>query len=75
LLEQYGYPYVLDQFRFHLTLTAPVDTASADRLAPWLADFFAPALRRPIHVSGVCLFVQREPGAGFRLARRFAFAR
>jgi putative phosphonate metabolism protein len=75
LLALYGYPYVLDQFRFHLTLTAPMDTASADRLAPWLAAFFAPALRRPVHVSGVCLFAQRESGAGFRLVRRFAFAR
>jgi putative phosphonate metabolism protein len=75
LLEQYGYPYVLDQYRFHLTLTEPMDTPGADRLAAWLADFFAPALCQPIHVSGICLFVQREPGADFRLARRFAFAR
>jgi len=74
LLQQYGYPYVLDQFRFHLTLTDPVDATSADRLIAWLTDYFAPALCQPIHVSGVCLFVQREPGADFRLARRFAFA-
>jgi putative phosphonate metabolism protein len=75
LLQRYGYPYVLDQFRFHLTLTEALDAAAAQRLLPWLTDYFADALRQPIAVSGVCLFVQVEPAAHFRLVRRFTFAR
>jgi putative phosphonate metabolism protein len=75
LLQRYGYPYVLDQFRFHLTLTQALDAAAAKRLLPWLADHFADALRQPSRVSAVCLFVQPEPSAQFRLVRRFTFAR
>jgi putative phosphonate metabolism protein len=75
LLERYGYPYVLEAFRFHLTLTQALDDAAARLLLPWLADYFALALRSPTIVSGVCLFVQPEPAAQFRLVRRFTFAR
>jgi putative phosphonate metabolism protein len=75
LLERYGYPYVLDEFRFHLTLTGPLDAAAAQPLVPWLAAHFAHALRPPIAASAVCLFVQAEPAAQFRLVRRFTFAR
>jgi putative phosphonate metabolism protein len=75
LLQRYGYPYVLDEFRFHLTLTDSLDDAVGQQLLPWLSDHFADALCQSIAVSGVCLFVQAEPGADFRLVRRFTFAR
>src|SRR5215468_4077744 len=33
-LARWGYPYVLDRFRFHVTLTGPLDAAEAARLMP-----------------------------------------
>jgi putative phosphonate metabolism protein len=75
LLQGYGYPYVLDQFRFHLTLTERLDEAAAQRLVSWLTDHFADALCQPIAVTGLCLFAQAAPAADFRLVRRFTFAR
>ncbi len=73
LLTRWGYPYVLEEFRFHLTLTAQVDTREADALSPWLAAWFAPALEQPLTVEDVSLYVQPAPGAPFRLLRRFPF--
>src|SRR5262245_34688500 len=46
-LLRWGYPYVFDRFRFHVTLTGPLDAAEADRLMPPLAALFAPAIREP----------------------------
>jgi hypothetical protein len=73
LLTRYGYPYVLDQFRFHLTLTERLAEADADRLIPFLQDYFRDALREPVRVAGLCLFVQDHPDAPFRLGRRLTF--
>ena len=71
LLAQFGYPYVLDQFRFHMTLTERLPRADANLLGPWLRDYFAAALATPLRCDGVCLFVQDGPGEAFLLLQRF----
>jgi 2'-5' RNA ligase len=38
LLDCYGYPYVLDQFRFHMTLSDRLDTARQARVLAFLAE-------------------------------------
>jgi putative phosphonate metabolism protein len=71
LLGQYGYPYVLDQFRFHMTLTERLPRADANLLAPWLRDYLAAALAMPLRCEDLCLFVQDGPGEAFLLLQRF----
>jgi hypothetical protein len=44
-LLRWGYPYVLDRFRFHVTLTGPLDPAEAQRLMPPLSRLFEPVPR------------------------------
>jgi putative phosphonate metabolism protein len=73
-LDRWGYPYVLDEFRFHLTLTAPLAAPDRAALRPWLERWFAEALARPAAVDGLALFEEPGPGAPFRLIRRVAFA-
>lgn len=73
LLAKWGYPYVLDQFRFHLTLTDRLDAPERERLQPWLDDYFAEALRQALRCEHICLYVQSDSG-GFRLIERFALA-
>jgi putative phosphonate metabolism protein len=70
-LLRWGYPYVLDRFRFHVTLTGPLDPAEAARLAPPLAALFAPAITQPIPLDDIALFAEPEPGAPFQLIERF----
>jgi putative phosphonate metabolism protein len=72
LLERWGYPYVLDEFRFHMTLSDSIDD-DEDRAAllAWWHEC-APRLG-PLHVDGAALFVEPEPGAPFVLWARLPF--
>lgn len=75
LLERYGYPYVLEAYRFHMTLTGRLDdeteAAVLEReLAPWARPFAA----TPFAVDAVCVFEEPAPGAPFRLIRRMPLA-
>ncbi|HEV7719548.1 MAG TPA: DUF1045 domain-containing protein, partial [Arsenicitalea sp.] len=47
LLDQYGYPYVLEQFLFHMTLTDRLATDRKAELRERAADRFASALAEP----------------------------
>lgn len=73
LLLRYGYPYVLEEFRFHLTLTEPLDATESAALRGPLSEHFCAALRQPAHVDAVCLCEQDCPGTAFRLTHRYAF--
>lgn len=64
-LDRYGYPYVKEEFRFHMTLTGPLEAEEAVRIEPALRDHFGPLLARPVEVSTVSLFVEAEPGSDF----------
>jgi len=70
LLGRYGYPYVLDQFRFHLTLTAPVPHAARAVVAESLSAHFAPILPRPYRIDDLALMGQAADGR-FHLLDRF----
>jgi uncharacterized protein DUF1045 len=71
-LLRWGYPYLLDRFRFHVTLTGPLDGASLERLQPPLAALFAPVTVAPVPVEDIALFIEPAPGQPFTLAKRFA---
>lgn len=74
LLEQWGYPYVMEKFRFHLTLTGPIaDNDRRRRLRPILEKHLAGALDRPLMVDTLCLVSEREPGARFEIVQCFLF--
>jgi putative phosphonate metabolism protein len=66
LLAEYGYPHVLERFRFHMTLTGPVDGDTAGRLlahlTPRVNDLNA---AHPLALDRLCLFCEARPGAAF----------
>ena len=65
LVDRYGYPYVLEEFRFHMTLT---DRLPHNLLGPMIADaraWFAPALNQPVALDRLVLFHEPTPGADF----------
>lgn len=74
LLARWGYPYVLDRYRFHLTLTDRLDDQARLATRALLAPLTAPLEREPLAVRSVCLFVQPAPGSAFALSQRFALA-
>ncbi len=71
LLDRWGYPFVMEEFRFHLTLTDRLDAGMADRAAQALSDYFAPVLPQPFAITDLCLFGEPEDGQ-FRLIHRYA---
>ncbi|MEI4485715.1 DUF1045 domain-containing protein [Frigidibacter sp. MR17.14] len=74
LLDRWGYPYVMDEFRFHLTLTgALADEAGAEALAKVLEPVLAPILPTPFVVEDICIFGEAEDGR-FHLLHRYPFA-
>ncbi|MBO0904371.1 DUF1045 domain-containing protein [Jiella sonneratiae] len=66
-LLAWGYPYVFEEFRFHMTLSGPLSDDEAARLAPLLAEAFAPFDGAPLAIDQLALFVEPEPGAPFRV--------
>lgn len=71
LLARWGYPYVMEEFRFHLTLTQRLGPPESAALRRALEELFAPALREPVLVDAVALYVEPAPGAPFSLKRRY----
>lgn len=70
-LERYGYPYVCEEFRFHMTLTGPLDEAARAHALNALSDTYAASgADAPLAVGDVGLYAQPEPGARFRLVAR-----
>ncbi len=71
LLELWGYPYVMEEFRFHLTLT---DRLVAEHLPTVLAAataHFAPVTEHPFAIEDLCLFGEDASGM-FHLTHRYA---
>ena len=73
LLQRWGYPYVLSEWRFHMTLTGPVGRSEAAELLAWLRPHVERLNWTPLVVDGLCLFEEAFPGAPFRLRRRYGF--
>ncbi len=69
LYETWGYPYVLDRFRFHVTLSDSLPEPERDMVARVLEPLIAPALGEPLRIDEIALFVE-PPGEPFRLQRR-----
>jgi putative phosphonate metabolism protein len=72
-LDAWGYPFVLDRFRFHMTLTGPLDRPAAEGAQRALAGRMAPILADPVVVREICRFSE-SPDGRFHLTRRFPLA-
>lgn len=73
-LERWGYPYVLDEWRFHMTLTSSLSADLCESLRQHLEELFAPYCREPFAVDAICVFEQPGPGEAFRVSARFDLA-
>jgi hypothetical protein len=67
LTERWGYPYVMERFRFHMTLTGPVAAGDMPAVRAAAEAHFAALLARP-HPLVLALFVEDRAGGPFRVA-------
>ncbi len=72
LLEKWGYPYVLTEFRFHMTLTGSVKDADRDDVLAAL-DSVVPDLPQPYALQGIALVGERADGM-FKTIHRYTFS-
>lgn len=73
-LVEWGYPYVFEDFRFHMTLTSAIrDEALRARVLAALTDHFA-AETGPHLFDGLAVFKQDDREAPFRILQRCDFS-
>lgn len=69
LLDLYGYPHVLEQFHFHMTLSDALPAAEAPALRDAAEAWFAPVLAGPVLLDRLVVYAEPAPGMPFvRLA-------
>lgn len=69
-LTNWGYPYVMESFRFHITLTSKLPKEDLNTIRCALDDYLAPLLPRPFRIGDLALVGEDSEGI-FRLIRRF----
>ncbi len=68
-LMRWGYPHVMDEFRFHMTLSGQVPAEQAPAMRAALEPRFAEFINKPLFIDGVALFVEPARGADFTAHR------
>ncbi|MEM1419395.1 MAG: DUF1045 domain-containing protein [Pseudomonadota bacterium] len=71
MLTRWGYPYVGEEYRFHMTLTKQLSADAAAAVLAVLAPRIEPLLSEPTPVRELCLFGDPGHDGHFRLVRRF----
>jgi hypothetical protein len=66
LLEQYGYPYVMEEFRFHMTLCDRLQPETQETMLKAAEKWMAPALGEAVMLDRIVLFHQARSGAPFQ---------
>jgi putative phosphonate metabolism protein len=70
MLVRWGYPYVLDTWFFHMTLTRRLSSEEKRVFMPAVEAHLARAIGAARRVTDICLFVQSAPGAPFVIEQR-----
>lgn len=73
LLGIFGYPYVMEQFQFHLTLTGRLSQADSPRLITAALTHFGDTVPQPFRLEDLCLCGEDAAGQ-FHLLHRYALS-
>ena len=74
-LDRWGYPYVMEEFRFHMTLTGRLDAERRGPIVEMLRVRFAALGIDTLAVDRIALFKQNDAKARFRIIREWALTR
>jgi len=73
-LTTWGYPYVMDEFKFHLTLTGPLKDKYSQRIIlKELSKRVSQLSLEEIRINNICLFIQDGKNEPFNLHSRYNF--
>lgn len=71
LLMRWGYPYVLDEFRFHMTLTRRLTPDEKPALLAAANEHFAAVIGQPLDVDALTVFAETRFDRTFVAEERF----
>ena len=71
-LQRWGYPYVLDRFRFHLTLTERLHEPEHGLLLSRLRTLTEPWTAHPLPIDALSVFEQPDESASFTVTARYS---
>lgn len=74
-LLEFGYPFVMDDFRFHLTLTRRLDDSLKRRLLAFLHVHTKVIGCREIAIDAITIFMQESSDRPFQFRSRHAFGK
>jgi putative phosphonate metabolism protein len=66
-LDRWGYPYVMEEFRFHMTLTGRLDAPRREPVLALLQRRFAQLRIERLAVDRIALFKQDDAASRFRI--------
>lgn len=70
-LERWGYPYVMEEFRFHMTLTGRIGSPRRERVVSMLRDRFAATGLKRFAIDAIALSRQDDATSRFRIIDRW----
>jgi putative phosphonate metabolism protein len=70
-LDRWGYPYVMDEFRFHMTLTGRLDRARREPVLAMLRDRFAIIGLERLVIDRIAVFCQERSHSRFRILKEW----
>ena len=70
-LDRWGYPYVMEEFRFHMTLTGRIQSPRRERVLSMLKDRFSAIGLERLAVDAVAVFRQDNGQSRFRIVERW----
>lgn len=73
-LDRWGYPYVMEEFRFHMTLTGRLDAERRGPILKMLRERFAALRIETLAIDRIALFKQNDAKAQFRIVGEWALA-
>ena len=72
LLIQWGYPYVMEEFKFHLSLTGKIDSKCATTLQPFLSEYFKETEIAALRLDRIAILSQSDSKSPFILEEFFS---
>ncbi|MBR0870724.1 DUF1045 domain-containing protein [Bradyrhizobium tropiciagri] len=66
-LDRWGYPYVMEEFRFHMTLTGRLNDERRGPIVAWLRERFAETGLTSLAIDRIALFKQDDAASRFRI--------
>lgn len=73
-VHAFGYPYVLSDFIFHITLAGPLEAEQLDEVEQSLAPHLESLTDAPLQIGSLCLLGEVDQTTPFRLIARCALA-